>query len=83
MQKFNFTIKTKENAVDFDEQIFAAGMDDANPTGAGIMFTREAETLPAAVKSALADVAKVKGLTVASIEIDAEDLEALTRYAPA
>lgn len=64
---------------DLAEALYAAGCDDGTPGSSGgtvyICFSREAESLEAAIRSAIADVQKA-GCTVAEVKIAAETLAA-------
>jgi hypothetical protein len=59
------------------ESLHAAGCDDGTPCSSGgsayVCFSREAESLEAAIRSAVADIQKA-GCAVAEVKIDAETL---------
>jgi hypothetical protein len=61
------------------ERLFGAGCDDGTPCSsegqAWIGFRRQAESLEAAIRSAIADVQKA-GCTVARVQIEAESFSA-------
>jgi hypothetical protein len=60
---------------DLADALFEAGCDDGTPSSTGgvasIGFSREAESLEAAIRSAIADAQKA-GQTVARVEIEAD-----------
>ena len=67
-------------ADDLVEELYEAGLDDGSPFSrcgrVGIGVDREADSLEAAIRSAVAD-ARRAGVTVASVVIDKEDLAEL------
>jgi hypothetical protein len=60
---------------DLAEKLFEAGCDDGSPFSscgiAGVGFSREAESLEAAIRSAVADVQKA-GCTVERVQIESD-----------
>jgi len=78
MQIYDFTLVLSagiELTEELSEALFAAGCDDGSPGSCeGVVtidFHREAETLEAAIRSAITDVQKA-GCTVAKAEIEAD-----------
>ena len=78
MRIYDFTLilsSGTELTEELGEALFVAGCDDGSPGScAGVVtidFHREAETLEAAIRSAIADVQKA-GCTVAKAEIEAD-----------
>ena len=77
---WQFTIRLKGVDImtdDLIESLFAAGCTDGTPTSSNgsswIGFDREADTLDAAIRSAVADVCRA-GCTIERIEIEHEEL---------
>ena len=82
MTKYSFTIVLKDSPELTDEladKLFAAGCDDGTPgmcCGATIVdFHREADSLEAAIRQAVADISAA-GCVAARVEIDAQALAA-------
>jgi hypothetical protein len=78
MRIYDFTLVLSsgiELTEDLSEALFVAGCDDGSPGSCGgivtIDFHREADSLEAAIRSAIADVQKA-GCTVAKAEIEAD-----------
>ena len=78
MKTYEFSVVLAGLAViddDLADALFAAGCDDGTPISssgvASIGFSREAESLETAIRSAIADVQKA-GCTVARVEIEAD-----------
>lgn len=78
MRRYEFTLNLSEGTrltEDLAEALFAAGCDDGSPGscegGVSIDFHREAESLEAAIRSAIADAQKA-GCTVASVTMEAD-----------
>jgi len=78
MQIYDFSLVLSagiELTEELGDALFAAGCDDGSPGSCeGVVtidFHREAETLEAAIRSAIADVQKA-GCTVAKAEIEAD-----------
>jgi len=71
-----------EHTDDLADSLFEAGCDDGTLWSTGdvvqIGFSREAESLEAAIRSAIADVQKA-GCTVARLEMEPDALAALTQ----
>ena len=71
-----------EHTDDLADALFEAGCDDGTLWSAGdvvqIGFSREAESLEAAIRSAIADVQKA-GCTVARLEMEPDALAALAQ----
>lgn len=69
-----------EHTDDLADALFEAGCDDGTLWSTGgvvqIGFSREAESLEAAIRSSIADVAKT-GLTVTEVKLEADALAAL------
>ena len=83
MALYEFTMilsKGTELTDDLAEALFEAGCDDGSPGSCegvvSIDFHREAESLEAAIRSAIADVQKI-GCTVAQVTLEADSLAAL------
>ena len=83
MALYEFTMilsKGTELTDDLAEALFEAGCDDGSPGSCegvvSIDFHREAESLEAAIRSAIADVQKT-GCTVAQVTLEADSLAAL------
>ena len=85
MTTYGFTValageKTVEEGDDIAEALYGGRCDDASVHSAGatvfVSFDREAESLDAALQSALADL-RAEGLDVERIEIDRKDFAAL------
>jgi hypothetical protein len=79
--RFSLIIAGKPDFTDEEvDALFEAVCDDGTPGSscgvASIIFTREANSLVGAIKSAMADVEKA-GLKVSEVSIDAEDFERL------
>ncbi len=72
--------KGTELTEDLSEDLFEAGCNDGSPGSCegvvSIDFHREAESLEAAIRSAIADVQKA-GCAVAQVTLEADDLAAL------
>jgi hypothetical protein len=82
MLLYEFTVVLSEGTdlnEDLAEALFEAGCDDGSPGSCegivSIDFHRQAESLEAAIRSAIADVQKA-GCTVARVQIEAESLSA-------
>lgn len=82
MQNYDFTVVLRgmsEIDDDLAEALFEAGCDDGTPFSsqgvAAIGFSREADSLEAAIRSAIADVQKT-GCTADSVKIEADALAA-------
>lgn len=80
MTRYRFEVALadcREISEDLAEALFAAGCDDATPISSGgvarLGFSREGESLEAAIRSAVADIQKA-GSRASSVRIDAEDL---------
>ena len=77
MTTYDFTVVLGpgELTLDLADSLFEAGCDDGTPSQrAGIMyigFSREADSLESAIRSAIADVAKT-GCVVTRVEIEAD-----------
>lgn len=77
MTTYDFTVVLGpgELTLELADRLFEAGCDDGTPSQrAGIMyigFSREAESLESAIRSAIADVAK-SGYVVTRVEIEAD-----------
>lgn len=78
MTTYDFSLVLSGNldlTFELADRLFAAGCDDATPSQrAGVVmvhFSREAENLESAIRSAIADVASA-GCVVARVEIDAD-----------
>ena len=76
MKLYEFTLvlaKDTELTEELADQLFEAGCDDGSPFSscgiAGVGFSREAESLEAAIRSAVADVQKV-GCKVERVQIE-------------
>lgn len=83
MALYEFTAvlsKGTELTEDLAEALFEAGCDDGSPGSCegvvSIDFHREAESLEAAIRSAIADVQKA-GCAVAQVTLEADSLAAL------
>jgi hypothetical protein len=82
MANYDFTVVLKDSpelTEELADSLFAAGCDDGTPgmcCGSTVVdFHRQAQTLEAAIRSAVADVSSA-GCIVARVEIDAERLAA-------
>jgi hypothetical protein len=80
MRKYDFTIILKDSpdlTEELADRLFAAGCDDGMPgmiSGVTLIdFHREAASLEAAIRSAVADIAS-SGCVSARVEIDAQAL---------
>lgn len=82
MHKYSFTVVLKDSpelTEELADRLFASGCDDGTPgmiEGVTLIdFHREAASLEAAIRSAIADIAAAE-CVVARVEIDAEALYA-------
>jgi hypothetical protein len=82
MAKYDFTVVLKgspELTEELADRLFAAGCDDGTPgmfAGQTVVdFHRDADSLEAAIRSAVASVAAA-GCTVERVQLDASDLAA-------
>jgi hypothetical protein len=82
MAKYDFTVVLKggpELSDELADKLFAAGCDDGSPgmcAGQTVIdFHRDADSLEAAIRSAVASVASA-GCTVERVQLDASDLAA-------
>ncbi|MGA2799021.1 MAG: hypothetical protein ABSE63_15690 [Thermoguttaceae bacterium] len=68
-------VKDTELTEELADKLFEAGCDDGSPFSscgiAGVGFSREAESLEAAIRSAVADVQKA-GCTVERVQIESD-----------
>ena len=78
MKEYEFTVilaGTPELTEDLAERLFAAGCDDGSPGSCNqivsVDFHRQAESLEAAIRSAIANI-QAAGCTVAKVEIEAD-----------
>ena len=78
MKTYEFSVILKgvsEVDDDLADALFAAGCDDGTPASrdgvAWVHFDREAESLPAALRSAISNV-QAAGCTVAKVELEPE-----------
>jgi hypothetical protein len=78
MRRYEFTLSLSEGTrltEDMADALFEAGCDDGSPGSCegvvSIDFHREAESLEAAIRSAIADVQKA-GCTVAQVTMEAD-----------
>lgn len=83
MTRYRFEVTLadcREISEDLAEALFVAGCDDATPVSsngvARLGFSREADSLEAAIRLAVADVLKA-GCRASSVRIDADDLAAM------
>lgn len=85
MKTYEFVVtlsKGTPHSDDLAESLYEAGCDDGSVWSHGdtvqIGFSRQAESLEAAIRSALSDVQNA-GVTVAEVTMEAEALSALVR----
>lgn len=71
MQVYRFSLILNRGPRDDEfDPLYEAGCDDSTPEGEFIHFDREAETMTAAIMSAIHDVEKVPGLEPVGVEKD-------------